>query len=218
VGELEIANGFLNRFLIAAVRRDKHVPRPRPIPGNVEGDYVDATQAALEHARSVREMRFDATAGKQWDQAYERELSVDRPGLAGAACSRAEPHALRLAVIYALLERSKVIRPEHLEAALAVWRYCEASALLIFGDSLGEPIADAILDALRTAAGGLTRTEISVDVFSKNVSADTLDQALALLLHHRRIVAELETTAGRAATRYRARVGPGSRPTTEGRT
>jgi hypothetical protein len=205
VGELEVANGFLNRFLIAAAKREKHVPRPPPIPGNVENGYVDATRTALEHARSVGKMRFDATAGKKWDVAYERELSVDRPGLAGAACSRAEPHTLRLAVIYALLDRSKLIRSDHLEAALAVWRYCEASAYLVFGDSLGEPIADAILDALRSSATGLTRTEISAGVFSRNVSADRLDQALALLLHHRRIVAELETTAGRAATRYRAR-------------
>jgi hypothetical protein len=209
VGELEIANGFLNRFLIGAVKREKLVPRPDPIPGNVESEYVDAIAEALEHARSVRQMRFSAAAGKEWDGAYAHELSVDRPGLAGAACSRAEAHTLRLAVIYALLDGSKLIMPEHLEAALAVWRYCETSAYLVFGNSLGEPIADAILDALRVAAAGLTRTEISRDVFSGNVSADRLDQALALLLHHRRITAHIETTGGRSATRYRARTTKG---------
>jgi hypothetical protein len=42
---------------------------------------------------------------------------------------------------------------------MAVWAYCEASALRIFGDSLGDPVADDILRALRQSGGnGMTRT------------------------------------------------------------
>ena len=42
---------------------------------------------------------------------------------------------LRLSVIYAALDGSDMIEVCHLEAALAVWRYCETSAHLIFGDA-----------------------------------------------------------------------------------
>ena len=50
--------------------------------------------------------------------------------------------------IYAVLDGSDgVIRPVHLKAALAMWQYYEDSARFIFGDSIGDPVADTILQA-----------------------------------------------------------------------
>ena len=70
---------------------------------------------------------------------------------------RAEAQTMRLACLYALLDRSEKVRAEHLVAALALWTYCEASARWIFGDELGDPVADEILDALRVNPAGLTK-------------------------------------------------------------
>ena len=68
-------------------------------------------------------------------------------------CGRADPQSLRLALIYAVLDGSDgVIRPVHLKAALAMWQYYEDSARFIFGDSIGDPVADTILHALRNNA------------------------------------------------------------------
>ena len=64
---------------------------------------------------------------------------------------RAEAQCVRLAVIYALLDQKTEIQAEHLSAALAVWKYCERSAELIFGRSLGNPLADEPLSALSAA-------------------------------------------------------------------
>jgi hypothetical protein len=75
-------------------------------------------------------------------------LSHARPGLYGAATSRAEAQVLRLSAIYAALDCSPIIAPPHLQAALAVWEYCSASAALLFGASTGEPTADRIRQAL----------------------------------------------------------------------
>ena len=65
----------------------------------------------------------------------------------------------------------------HLEAALAVWRYCEASAKHIFGDSIGDPLADDLLTALRTRPDGLSRNDIH-NHFSRHKSASQIGQAL----------------------------------------
>jgi hypothetical protein len=74
--------------------------------------------------------------------------------LLGAICGRAEAQTVRLALIYAVLDGSDgVIKLPHLKAALALWRYYEASVLYVFGDSLGDPIADTILAALRNNPG-----------------------------------------------------------------
>ena len=116
---------------------------------------MEAFQAALEFARreGSGQVRRDEEARELWRHVYEQELSIERHGLAGVACSRAEAHTLRLSMLYALLDRSDVVGRVHLEAALAVWRYCEHSALLVFGDRLGDPIADAIDDALARRGG-----------------------------------------------------------------
>ncbi len=91
--------------------------------------------------------------GAVWAEVYPK-LSEGRPGLLGAATSRAEAQVMRLATIYALLDKSAVVRAEHLMAALAVWEYAEQSAKYIFGSALGDPTADAILRALRRAPRG----------------------------------------------------------------
>ncbi|HKF93984.1 MAG TPA: hypothetical protein VKB96_05140 [Gammaproteobacteria bacterium] len=57
-----------------------------------------------------------------------------------------------------MLDQSKVIRPEHLNAALAIWEYAKNLARHIFGSAVGDPVADQILRSLRVSPGGLSRT------------------------------------------------------------
>ena len=56
---------------------------------------------------------------------------------------------IRIALVYAVLDKSKLIELPHVEAALAVWDYCERSAKHIFGEMLGDHAADTILDGLK---------------------------------------------------------------------
>jgi hypothetical protein len=85
-------------------------------------------------------------------------------------------------LLYALLDRAPQIALIHLEAALALWTYCEASARYIFGDLLGDPVVDTILRALRIAgSAGMSRTAIR-DLFGRNQSGDRIAAALGKLL------------------------------------
>jgi hypothetical protein len=57
----------------------------------------------------------------------------------------------------------------HLQAAKALWDYSAASVRYIFGDSLGDPVADEIMGELRKAGSdGRTRNQIR-EFFSRNV-------------------------------------------------
>ncbi len=133
-------------------------------------------------------------------------LSEGRPGLLGAVTSRAESQVMRVALIYALLDRSQCVCRKHLEAALAVWEYAEASARYIFGDALGDPVADEILAALRAHLEGLTRTDIR-ELFKRNRRAERIDTALRLLLEHGLARPQREETGGRPAERWYAVAG-----------
>jgi hypothetical protein len=90
---------------------------------------------------------------------------------------------MRLACIYALLDKSAVVREEHLKAAVALWKYCLDSAQFIFGAALGDPVADTILAGLRSAPAGLDRTAIS-SLFKRHKSGTEISSALTVLREH----------------------------------
>ena len=113
---------------------------------------------------------------------------------------------MRLALEYALMDKSFLIEPEHLKAALAVWQYCEDSARFIFGAALGDPTADKILEALRRRPDGMTQTDL-IHHFGRNKSSTEIGRALNKLAELGRIKVETETQdgrPGRPAQRWRA--------------
>jgi hypothetical protein len=178
--ETEAGNGFGNRFLWIAVQRSKLLPRGAHFNNVNINTLVQRLNKALGFARVVGELTFDDDANEIWDSIYP-ELSEAKPGMLGSMIARGEAHTKRFASIYALLDESSVVRPEHLKAALALWDYAEASALWIFGSNLGDPIADEILTGLRHASpSGLTRTDISA-LFDRNKNKAQLGRALDTL-------------------------------------
>ena len=103
---------------------------------------------------------------------------------------------MRIACIYALLDKSATIRKEHLAAALAVWEYAEASAKYIFGDSMGDPIADEINRMLIHSHEGLTRTQISNNL-GRNKPSTQIGRALGVLLDQGLVFMAKRETGGR---------------------
>jgi len=119
-------------------------------------------------------------AAEAWEKNYA-VLSGDRPGLLGAILGRAEAQVIRIALIYALLDNKTQIDLPHLRAALAVWAFCEDSATQIWGDMIGDDVADTILAALKTAgSAGLRRTEMS-NLFSRHVPSARITTVLEAL-------------------------------------
>src|SRR5262249_28336676 len=137
----EMANGFGNRHLWFCVKRSKSLPdggawQPSP-------ELIHRWQACAHHAVRVGELRRDAGAREVWHAVYP-ELSEGKPGLVGCMLGRAIAQVMRLACLYAVLDRAHEIRTEHLTAALALCDYAEQSVRYIFGNSLGDPVADEI--------------------------------------------------------------------------
>lgn len=200
LSDTESGNGFGNRFLWICVRRARCLPHGGKIEAVDFSDIHKRLCAAADFARMERRIALDSEARRIWEQVYP-ELSDGRPGLLGALLSRAEAQAMRLAAIYAMLDCSETIRPPHLNAALAICDYCERSAQHIFGDALGDEVADAILRALRSRPGGMTRTEIG-DLFKRHKSSMRIEQALTLLAERHLIRPIIVPTGGRPAERW----------------
>ena len=127
-------------------------------------------------------------------------MSQARPGLYGAATSRAEAQVLRLSAIYAALDCSSMVTLPHLQAALAVWDYCAAGAPLLFGTATGDHIIDRIKQALDDAAPkGLTKTQIST-LSHGRLDCDTIDAALEHIMSLGTLNSYTEPTRGRSTT------------------
>jgi hypothetical protein len=229
----EAASGFGNRFLWLCVKRSKCLPdggkpvdltpfvdRLQQAIAHARGAWVGMCTGLgvlgpdtdpdelIDPVTGVRqqtpawEMVRDAGAQQIWREVYP-VLSEAGPGLSGSMTARAEAQALRLSCVYALLDLSDKVRAEHLMAALALVQYVEESVRHVFGDSLGDPVADELLRLLRGCPNGMTRTEIR-DYFQRNASADRIGRALGLLLQNHLARREQEQTGGRPSERWYA--------------
>lgn len=193
-------NGFGNRNLWLCVQRSKLLPDGGDWDHLEFGSLISRLKNVVEFARGVREMRRDSEARAMWHEVYP-QLARDRGGLFGSLTSRAEAHVLRLSCIYALLDHSAEIQRCHLEAALALWKYCEDSAEFIFGTALGNHVADQILKALGNAPEGLTRNDLR-DLFGRHRSSEEIGVALRILAEHALAECEREDTGGRPVERW----------------
>jgi hypothetical protein len=205
LSETEQANGFGNRFLWVCSRRSKLLPEGGQVPEGELAPLVKRLSSAVEFAQGQREIERSDQAKKLWHSIYE-SLSEGKSGLLGALCGRGEAQVTRLAMIYALLDRSGTIMRKHLQAALAVWNYVEESVRYTFGDPVGNATADTILTALRFEPEGLSRTDIS-NLFSRHRNAAEITRALDQLQKLGHVCVVESKTDGRYEQRWFANGG-----------
>jgi hypothetical protein len=206
VSSTEIANGFLNRFVLAAVRRVRLLPEggnPDPLKGSGLAGYL---ATVLGHAQTAGQLKLEAAARELWWHAYP-QLTQPADGLDGELTARAEAHTIRLALLYALLDGQRQIKTEHLTAALALWDYTARSAAWALAQATGDPLAEQLHAALTRSPDGLTRTQIS-QLLHRSLPVHQLQQALDTLAAAGRAHPTKITTAGRPAELWHATPRP----------
>jgi hypothetical protein len=195
LASVEMSNGLANRCLWIHSSRSKLLPE-----GGGKANIADMTQRlskTVSAASRRGEVRRDELASARWHAIYQK-LSEPPPGRMGEILSRAEAQVMRIALLLALLDESEFIRVHHLDAALAFWNYCEASAAHIFAGTFANPKGAKIWEAL--AKGPMTMTDIHA-LFRNNATKAEIDAALAELMPY--IVLEDGGTGGRKTIRRR---------------
>ena len=195
--DVDVANGFANRMLFVLGHSSKLLPEG----GNLDEAEVDRLGsmlgAKLAAGRGMGRLHRSEAGRVRWAELYHQMAEDDPGGLLGAVTSRDQAQCLRLSVVYALLDSSRLIEPVHIDAAAAVWAYCRASAACIFGDALGDEVADRLLAALHQAGkAGLDGTQ-QRDLFARHVGGERLDRARELLESRGLALTRPEATGGR---------------------
>jgi len=193
--QIETVNGFANRYMFFYVKRSKYLPFGGYFDVNELGDLIEKLRDIIEFAKKDIIIEWDPETKPIWEKIYP-ELSEGKPGIVGSILARSEAYVCRLCCLYALLDKSMTIKPEHLIAAIAVWNYCAASVKHIFQDATGNKIANEILNLLNSNPDGVPKTQIH-NHFSRNRTKLEVDEALEILNQQELAHFKQNTTGGR---------------------
>ncbi len=200
LSESEALNGFGNRILWVCAKRPKLVPLPSPIPPEKMNRIASRLAGIIENAKSCGRIYMSNRARAYFTDIYP-DLSQSKPGLAGSIVSRAEAQVIRLSMLYALFDEKRAIDTNHIESALAFWKYCEDSAFFIFQGKSENSYERKIMNALNQR-NTMTGTELR-DLFHRHLSKDTLTKTIRNLVALGEITVETRKTRGRPVTIYK---------------
>jgi hypothetical protein len=195
LSDLDVANGFGNRFLFVTVRRCRDLPSPPPVPQSARVALVEAVADILSHASGVGQLARTPAADARWAWCYP-ELKQRRPGLLGAILARGPAHVCRLSALFALCARATAIDVPHLESAFAWWVYAIASAEIIFAHRTGNDVVDRIQAEMVPGEQMDLRTMRS-QLFNNHISSGRLRDGLALARQLGLVQTERQDTGGR---------------------
>lgn len=201
-GSVEIANGFGNRFLWCVSERRKSLPVAVELDPNFVTSFSSKVASVIDWASEERALRWTEEAKAAWVAIYDR--LTDGPGGAlEELAARGSTQVVRLASLYALLDRKTDVGLEHLTAALALWRYTMESCAIVFeANGTGDRHADRVLETIRRAGpGGLSTTDLH-RALSNNIKGPQLKTALELLLNRGHI--KMTKTSGKKGAHYEA--------------
>jgi hypothetical protein len=207
----QLATGSYNRMGFLVVNRSKELLGHPP-------EITDENFSAM---RQIRE-KVDALPGRYQlaPDCVSAPIKLSAPALkisieikkrwetAGVnlveqANSRAFMHVLRFALIYAVADGSNIIEPAHLEAAEHLVARMVDGVRRQATAELSDAIAQRILTHMREDPSEmLSRTGITHGVFSRNVPARDVENAIRTLMNLGLLQAQMVTTKGRPATMY----------------
>jgi hypothetical protein len=185
LADVELSNGFANRILWCASERQQLKPHAQHLDWRQHPNLV-------AHLKDVFKQRFANTdepfqfkrtnqAESLWKELYLKLNDQKHVGFIDGVLVRDTSHLLKLALIYAILDQVDYIDTVHLQAALALCDYSQATARWLFTERTGNKLANTIFWALCRNPEGMTRDMIIDDVCYRNTPKIQLDQALESL-------------------------------------
>ncbi|MBA7688442.1 hypothetical protein ES703_96922 [subsurface metagenome] len=184
--EKDIYGGFVNRFIFVYGKPKA----PLPFPPKVNPQAYTALLAKINEVRLWVQSLHESEAGGElavpdttkamfadYYTEYHGRCAVDT--LPATLIPRVQTFVWKLAVLYAAMDSSAEILPQHLEPAILAGNYFEQSILqifYIFGASHGKEVENKLLTYLQSKGKGVPVPQREV-YRALNLSAAELEQA-----------------------------------------
>jgi hypothetical protein len=195
IADIEFSNGFANRILWCATKRRTIMPDAEYLDWKNHQALIEKLNAVFKQyfANTSEPRRFKRTraAHELWQQLYRKLNTQDHVTFIDGVLVRDTSHLLKLALIYAVLDQSREIDVAHLNAALAVCDYSQASARWLFCERTGNRLANNIFWALIRNPEGVSREWIVDNVCYRHIVRIQLEQALEALVKNNMVRMEL---------------------------
>jgi len=205
LADVELVNGFMNRFLLAYTERVSILPFGSPVDPQLLRSPVSYLQDSLEKLPTLGALDLGWTRDAR--ELYGAEIYPSLrplPGRLAAMTARGAPIIRRLAGVYCVSRGDSLLSVEDLNAAKAVWDYSMETVRFVYGGTSFSALAEKMIAAIDEAAeAGLVLTELRDRVTAgHHVAKPVWDAAIRELQLSRQVVAKREETSGRARTRF----------------
>jgi len=221
----EMSNGFANRLLMIWAENIGSVPFPTPTPERLIDELASKTMDIIHFAkggypnsRNGLEMNLSQAAKALYAEVYKELQRPLESDYLISMLERIRPYALRLAMLFALTDQTRVIEACHLQAALEWISYAINTVKFVFADKTNNKQqvetrqnAAKIMAFLRLRPQGSGMRELINDCFQKHNSSEKINIALSYLLAENppRIeqIKEKQDGRGRPKTTYKFKTG-----------
>lgn len=185
----EISNGFANRFFCNRVTRLQYFSDGGKVDLMAVGKLMkEVGKLALHFICLPEEINFTKESAVFWDE-YYKLFNSEKPkkkNELGDLKARGDTIALRLAMIFAIADLSKFILIEHIEAAIALVEYSEASWDWVYQQNAVFTSENIILTALSEKDGSCSLTELHA-LFGRNKPAAEIEAHISSLMSQGKI-------------------------------
>jgi len=221
----EMSNGFANRFLMIWAENTGFVPFPAPTPERLIDelatntiDVIHFAKGGYPNSKNGLEMNLSQATKALYTEVYQELRRPLESDFITAMLERRAPYALRLAMLFALTDQTRVIEVCHLQAALEWINYAVNTVKFVFADKANNTQqaetrqnAAKIMAFLQLRPEGSGMRELTNECFQKHSSSEKINSALAYLLAENppRIIQNQEFTGGkgRPKTTYILKTG-----------
>jgi hypothetical protein len=183
--ERDIYGGFANRWLYFYGLPKEPMPNPPKVAQDKRNKLVQELNQIRDWTNSVPdgEIAISNEASTLFDE-YYREFyrRCDQPGLIPTLTVRIQDFVWKIALLYAADNMSETISGDHLEAAIAVGDYLEASVgevFASFGQSRGKQAEMRVYDYVKSLGGRVPYRDAYRNL---NLSGKELEAAIEPLL------------------------------------
>lgn len=203
LGNLEVAGGTLNRFLV--ICGEEQPPRPDvSSPSSEAWERIAAPLCQIRDRWASSPQRFDWSpeAKELWGAFYTEWRTVRKAWDTRQAnlTARIFEHILKIALVYSALGGEQKISATSLAIAIAIGEWLQGNALRLFGDVGLDQFSKAervILEIVK-ARGSIYRRELQQLTFKKLINGELFGRALRTLEVNGHVtISEIETMAGR---------------------
>jgi hypothetical protein len=174
---VDSTNGYLNRFLFCRIFNGSPVPLPISFD-KLSFDFMPELHSAMAFIKNteIEELALEEDAKELWTDIYNNFFYSPDDNYSDLM-ARTPTHILKMAMIFAVLDRNNRISKDHLISAKAIVDYSNDSIRFIFTNPNKKKLGNEnkVIEYITKKNGTVLRSDVMRELFNRKIKALDLD-------------------------------------------